>query len=203
MTGFSAGRHLAAMLLTVGLFHAGPAAAGEVSDQATLAEDLIDRGYDSAALAAFDRAAAAFWNASPMQLRTILFFDEADGFAQYTPRDGSVFAVGETMKVYLEPFGFTYAADGDGVKGGIALDLKIQTPGGLILATAEDFGALSWQARVPVHEVHGTIELAVPELKPGSYQMILTLRDEGSDKTAETTLAFSIDGPMEGASPGE
>ena len=203
MTGFSAGRHLAAMLLTLGLFNSVSAAAGEVSDQASLAESLLDRGYGAAALAAFDRSGAAFWEASPLQVRTILFFDEADGFAQYTPRADSVFEVGETMKVYLEPFGFAFSGDGDGVKGGIALDLQIQTPGGLILATAEDFGALAWQARVPVREVHGTIELAVPDLKPGSYQMILTLRDQGSDKTAQSTLSFSIDGAEEDATATE
>jgi hypothetical protein len=166
--------------------------AGEIADQATLAEDLLGRGYDAAALSAFDKAAAAFWQASPLQLRKVLFADKVDGYANYTPRENAVFHPNETLRIYFEPFGFSFMPDGDGFRSALAADLQIRTPGGLILATSEDFGRLEWHGRSKMHEVHATIGLPLPQLKPGEYQLLLTLRDEGSAKKTTVTLPFSV-----------
>ena len=46
-----------------------------------------------------------------------------------------------------------------------------------------------------MREVHATVKLPLPKLKPGDYQLLMTLRDQGSPKTATTTLAFSIKAP--------
>ena len=45
-----------------------------------------------------------------------------------------------------------------------------------------------------MHEVHATIALPLPSLKPGDYELLLTLRDQGSDKTATVTLPFAVAG---------
>ena len=82
--------------------------------------------------------------------------------------------------------------DGDGFRSAIATDVEIRTPGGLILASAPDFGQLRWSGRTKMHEVHATIALPLPELKPGEYRLLITLRDQGSAKTATVTLPFTV-----------
>lgn len=193
---FRAARRIAAGLFGAVLGALSPVAghAGEVTDQATLAETLLDRGYDAAAAAAFSRAAAAFWMASPLQTPTILFVDDVEGYANYQPREKAEFGPRDTLRIYFEPTGFAFTPDADGFSSALAADLEIRTPGGLILATSEDFGRLEWQGRSRMHEVHATIELPLPELKPGEYLLLLTLRDEGSSKQTTATLPFAVSG---------
>jgi hypothetical protein len=174
------------------IFLVSPAAAGQIADQATLAETLLGRGYADAALAAFDRAEAEFWDASPLQLRIILFADKVEGYANYTPRPDATFRQNDTLKIYFEPVGFAFTPDGDGFRSALAADLEIRTPGGLILAASKDFGRLEWRGRSKLHEVQATIDLPLPQLKPGDYQLLLTLRDEGSSKQTTATLPFSV-----------
>ncbi|MEQ9689863.1 MAG: hypothetical protein RLO48_09055 [Bauldia litoralis] len=190
----SAFRPAAAMLCCAALSFGLPAAAqaGDIAEKATLAETLLDRGYGGAALKAFDTSAAAFWTASPLQLRTVLFADAVDGFADYTPRGNSEFQPSDALRLYFEPVGFAYTDESDGFGAALAADLQIRTPGGLILATAEDFGRLEWQGRSKMREVHATIEFPLPDFKPGSYQLLLTLRDQNSPKTTTVTLPFSV-----------
>ena len=61
--------------------------------------------------------------------------------------------------------------------------------------------AVDWPAGLQqrVGEVHATLAFALPKLKPGDYELVLTLRDQGSWKTGEITLAFAIAGepPLE------
>ncbi len=190
----SAFRPAAALLCCAALYFGVPVVvkAGEVADQAGRAETLLDRGYGAAALSAFDKAAAAFWQASPLQLRTVVFADDVKGYANYTPRENSEFKSNDTLRVYFEPVGFAFTPDGDGFSAALVADLQIRTPGGLILATSEDFGRLAWHGRSKMHEVHATIEFPLPAFKPGEYQLLLTLRDQGSPKEVTVTLPFSV-----------
>lgn len=191
----SAGGCAASILLAVALSAgAATAGAGEIADKAALAETLVERGYPEAALAALDKSVAAFWAASPLQLRTIAFVDGVEGYGRYTPRGGTAFRNGDSLRLYFEPVGQTFAPDGDGVRAAIAVDIEIRTPGGLILGTAKDFATVEWAGRTPMHEVQATVETRLPFLKPGDYLLLLTLRDKNSDKSADVTLPFSVDG---------
>jgi hypothetical protein len=189
-----AGRRLAAALFgaVACIASHGATTAGEVTDQSTLAETLLERGYGEAAAAAFGRAAAAFWQASPLQTPTILFVDDVEGYANYTPRDGSAFRAGDTLRIYFEPTGYTFTPVSEGFRSALTADIEIRTPGGLILASAEDFVRLEWQGRSKMYEVHATIALPLPDLKPGAYEMDLTLHDVGSSKETTVTLPFSV-----------
>jgi hypothetical protein len=173
---------------------AAPAAAfaGEISDRAAEAERLLADGKPAEAQAAFDKAAAAFWIASPLQLRVATFADEVKGFGNYTPHAGTAFKPGDTLLIYLEPIGYAFTPEGDGFKVAIADDMEIRTPGGLILAKSANFGRLEWQARSKTREVHATLKLPLPKLKPGDYQLLVTLRDQGSPKSTTVTLPFSV-----------
>lgn len=195
MTIMSAGRRagFAALAMAAALAVAPTAArADDSADWAAVAEGLLAGGDAGEALAAFDKSAAAFWAASPLQLRVAVFADKVDGYGRYTPRADPTFKPGDTLTVYLEPFGFGFLPTGDGFRAAIATDVEIRTPGGLILASATDFGRLEWRGRTMMHEVHATVALPLPELKPGDYQLLMTLRDEGSAKTATATLPFTV-----------
>jgi hypothetical protein len=180
---------LAALLLVV-----VPSAgiAGEISDQAAEAEQLLSQGRPAEAQAAFDKAAAAFWVASPLQLRVATFADQVTGFGNYTPHAGTSFRPDDTLLIYLEPIGYAFTPEGDVFKVRIAVDMEIHTPGGLVLARSPDFGRLEWSARSKTREIHATLKLPLPKLKPGDYLLMVTLRDQGSPKTAQVTLPFSL-----------
>ncbi len=194
MITHAAGRLAASILLAaaMGATASATVTAGEIADKATLSETLLDRGYDEAALAAFDKAAAAFQAASPLQFRTLALAEAVAGYGSYTPRADAVFKDGDTLRIYLEPVGLTFRPDGDGVRAGVDVDVQIRTPGGLILASAEGFSALQWKAGKPLHDVQATLETGLPSLKPGDYLLLLTFRDQGSEKVKEVTLPFSV-----------
>lgn len=188
----AAGRNAASILVAVFALGVGPAFAGEIADKAALAETLVERGYAEAALGAFDKATDAFWAASPLQLRVVTFADSVAGYGDYAPRPDAIFRNGDTLRLYFEPIGYGFAPDGEGVKAGLTVDVEIRTPGGLILGSAKDFARLEWAGQRPMHEVHATVETRLPFLKPGEYLLLLTLRDQGSAKTKDVTLPFSV-----------
>ena len=117
------------------------------------------------------------------------------GFGQYAPRGDKMFKPGERATIYLEPFGYGFAETGDGFEVALASDIEIRTPGGLILAKAADFGSLEWSGREKSREVHATIGIDLPQLKPGDYEIVLTLRDKTGPKTTTATLPFSVAAP--------
>lgn len=179
--------------LTLALVFTPPAAiAGEISDRAAEAEQLLGQGKPAELQAAFDKAAAAFWIASPLQLRVATFADDVKGFGNYTPHAGTTFRPDDTLLIYFEPIGYAFTPEGDTFKVRIAVDMVIQTPGGLILARSPDFGRLEWSARSKTREIHATLRLPLPKLKPGDYRLMITLRDQGSPKTVTVTLPFSL-----------
>ena len=188
----SAGRYSAHFLVAAALLGPVPALAGEIADKAGLAETLLDRGYAEAALAAFDKSRDAFWEASPLQLRVIAFADSVAGYGSYVPRPDGPFRNGDTLRLYFEPVGYGIAETGDTVTAGIGVDVEIRTPGGLILAEAEDFARLAWSGGRPMHEVQATVETKLPFLKPGEYLLLVTLRDLNSSKTKDVTLPFTM-----------
>jgi hypothetical protein len=194
--GIPAGRHAASLLfaaVTAALGATPSAVAGEIADKAALAETLVGRGYGEAALAAFDKSTAAFWDASPLQLRVIALADSVAGYGNYVTRPDSVFRSGDILRLYFEPVGYSFMPAGNGVHAAISVDVEIRSPGGLIFGSAEDFVRLEWKGRTAMHEVHASVAMPLPgNLKPGEYLLLLTLRDQGSAKTQDVTLPFSI-----------
>jgi hypothetical protein len=168
------------------------AVAGPIADRASEAEQLLNSAKPAEALAAFDEAEAAFWTASPLQMRTALFADSATGLGNYTPRAEASFKPGDKMLVYLEPVGYAFAADGDLFKVSLAVDVEIRSPGGIVFGKAGNFAQLLWSSRAKMHEIHATVATGVPTLKPGEYLLVLTIRDQASPKTASVTLPFRV-----------
>jgi hypothetical protein len=171
---------------------ASAAFAGPIVDSATDAETRAAAGDGAGAVAAFDAAADAFFDAAPLTFRVATFADNVAGFGKYASHAGA-FHAGDTATVYLEPVGYGFTRDGDDFRVGYGTALEIRTPGGLILGKTDDFGTLSWSGRAKSHEVQAVVSITLPTvLKPGDYELLLTLKDAASAKSATATLPFTI-----------
>jgi hypothetical protein len=185
---------LAGLTLAGGLLlaTANGASAGPVVDAAAQAESLLGTGKSAGALTAFDQVTDAAWAALPFQFRNILLVDQVSGYGRYQPHQGSTYKAGDTPVIYFEPVGYGFG-DVDGLSRiGIRTGLEIRTPGGLVLAKTDDFGELEWKGLAKSHEFYGSLSVALPDLRPGNYELILTLTDETFGKTTATTLLFDI-----------
>jgi hypothetical protein len=192
LTGGTAAK-AAALALGILVSGMGIAAAGPIADKAAESESLLAAGKAPEALAAFDQATDAFWEASPLQLRTVLFADAVSGYGHYTPHSGTAFKAGDTADIYFEPVGYGFETAGDGTRIAFSTGLEIKTPGGLILAKTDNLADLTWTGATKTHEFYGSLSIALPSnLKPGSYQLILTVTDTVSKKTTTTTLPLDI-----------
>lgn len=167
------------------------ALAGPIGDKATEAENMIAAGDAAGSLAAFDAATDAYWAASPLQFRVALFADSIIAFGKYAPRTDSTFHAGDTVQIYLEPVGYSFATDGDGSRVSFSAGIEIRK-GDVILGKTEDLGTFGWQGRTKSREVHAAVSVGLPSLGPGDYQLLLTINDMASGKSATTTLPFSV-----------
>lgn len=172
---------------------AWPAGAGEVATAASRAEQLAASGDAQGAVAALDEATDALWRELPLTLRKALFAETGSikAFGKYTPR-ASAFRPGETATIYLEPVGYGFAGSDEAVAINLETGLEIRSPGGIVYARAPAFGELTWQGRARSREIHANVSVALPDLSPGDYEMVVTVTDRTTGKAAETTLPFAI-----------
>ena len=195
MKAFIRGNRAKAAALALGMLTAGGgvAAAGPIADHAAESEALLGAGKPADALAAFDQATDAFWQAEPLAFRDILLVDAVTGYGRYMRHQGATYKAGDTAVIYFEPVGYGFGASGDYVRIAFSTGLEIKTPGGLILAKTNDFADLAWTGATKTHEFYGSLSVALPgTLKPGNYQLILTIADAVSKKTTTTTLLIDI-----------
>ena len=170
------------------------ARAGEIADRAVEAEALLQQGKAADALAAFDKAADAFWGAMPFQIRTALFANSVAGFGRFEPRPDASYRSGDTATIYLEPVAYGFAGGSDQVTVSFTVGIEVRTPGGLTLAKADDIGRVEWQGRSRSREVHTAVNVTLPALKAGSYRLLVTLTDAATGKTATAELPFKVAG---------
>jgi hypothetical protein len=175
----------------IALATASGALAGPIGDKATEAENLIAAGDAAGSLAAFDAATEAYWAASPLQFRAALFADNVTAFGKYEARANNTFRAGDTLQIYLEPVGYGFATDGDGFRVSFSAGIEIRK-GDVILGKTDDLGTFGWQGRTKSREVHAAVSVGLPSLSPGDYQLLLTLNDPTSGKSATTTLPFTV-----------
>lgn len=185
--GVSRGAAAAALAIVVG----GGAFAGEIADKAAEAEARLQSGATAGAVAAFDAATEAFWAATPLSFRAALFADDIRGFARYTARADSAFKSGDTATIYIEPVGYGFTETDDGYEVSFTTGLEIRQ-GDIVLGKVDNFGAFTWQGRSKSFAVSVPVSVALPALKPGDYQLLVTLTDTVSSKTRTATLPFSI-----------
>lgn len=183
----SAGRPLtsitAMMAMASVIVMTQPAKAGEVADKAAAAETLLSGGQAREAFAALDAAVDAFWAAAPLTLENVYFLDGA------VKRADGPFRPGEAARVYLEPVGYGLTEGGGSFSVDLKTGIEIRTPGGLILAKSEDFGSLGWKGTVKNRSFNARLGIDLPDLKPGDYELLLTVTDPTTEKSATASLS--------------
>lgn len=167
--------------------------AGEIADAGRQAEVQAGRGQFLQALDALQAAQDAIWQASPLLLRKYFFVAAKPGsFGVYDLRENSVFHKNEQLLIYAEPIGFGYGRDGEMYTIDIAMDFDVRSKDGTLIARQMDFGSLQFRSNVQNREFFANITYNFSGLKPGDYEVITTLRDKPSGKTAEFTLPFTM-----------
>ncbi len=174
------------------IFLATPTLADEVSDKATVAENLLQSGEPNAAFEALDSAVDAFWTIAPLTIRQAHFVTQGAGGDRLARPSDEPFMSGETVAIHVEPLGYGFRRDGDDFQMIITTGIEIRTFGHLILAKSLDFGRFEWSGQVKNRAFAGQISIDLPDLKPGDYEILLTLNDQASQKTASVTLPLTI-----------
>ncbi len=167
------------------------AAAGEVANKAAEAEALLQSGEAGAAFEALSAAVDSFWASAPLTIKQAYFVTDENG-ARFSPRPDGPFRSGETARVHLEPLGYGFNEDSGVFRIALTTGIEIRTPGGLILAKTEDFGRLEWVGRAKSRTFNGRVGIDLPDLKAGDYELLVTVSDEATEKTASVTLPFSV-----------
>jgi hypothetical protein len=167
------------------------ARAGEVADKAAEAETLLQSGQTNAAFEALDAAVDGFWSEAPLIIHSAAFASE--GGNKVTPGDtAQPLRAGERVTILVEPLGYRIA-EGDGsFQIALKTGIEIRSPGGLTLAKTNDFGHLEWSGPVKNRSFTGRVGVELPKLKPGNYEVRLTLTDENSNNSATATLPFEV-----------
>lgn len=182
-----------ALVAVLAVLSAHEVQGGEIADGARRAERLIAESRTAEALTELDGAVDAFWREMPLHFRTAVFAETGsiEAFGKYRPREGA-FRRGETVTIYVEPVGYGFFVTGATMTIDLAAGLEIRSPGGIVFAQAAEFGRLEWTGRSRSREVHGDISVTLPELKPGDYEIVMTLTDEATGKAAQAALPFAI-----------
>ena len=173
-----------------------PASAGKIADEAVRAEELAAAGNPVQALAAIESAFNELWDQAPLGFSEALFVAaKPQGFGIYDMRPNAVFAPGEDMLVYAEPFGYGYGRDGETFEIAFDADFELRTAKGQILHAQSDFARLDMRSRRRNKEFQIFITYNFKGLKAGDYVLATTLRDRNSDKTGSFELPFTVAAP--------
>jgi hypothetical protein len=184
-------RSLFAALIATAIFsHA--AIAGAASDAAERAEALMEQGQTMAAYSAFNTAIHSFWEASPLAFRKSVLVERAEGFGDYDMRANSDFRSGDTFTVYAEPVGFGIGRSSGQYEIGFNADFRIENTKGQVLAGSEDLFSVTHRSRSQNRDFNMTLSLVIPNLKPGAYVGVFTVKDQVSHKTGQFRVPFNI-----------
>ena len=114
------------------------AAAGQVVDAATRAEELAAEGKTVEALQAMDKALDMIWRERPLAFCKVVVVNSSSGEGVYDERTGLTFKPHETMMIYVEPVGFGYCAPGASSTIGFSADFTVENTTGQVLGEAKD-----------------------------------------------------------------
>ncbi len=186
------------VVLFAGMLHAlaVTSQAGEIADLAVKAEQLMEQGKPVAAYEMLDAAVDKLWQRMPFMLRKAIFVvGEPEGFGVYNPRENATFKPGEPIVVYLEFAGFGHKPLSGAYEVLITGDAAIADASGeKILANMKDFLKSRMVSRRRNREFMAHLTITLSGAPAGRYQLLLTLKDEVSGKTAKVNMPFEIRG---------
>lgn len=169
--------------------------AGDIADNASAAEKLLQSNDAPGAFKKFYDAQEAFWKAMPLAVMNVRHVTSASGFGIYNERADHIYKPGEEIVLYMEPVGYGYGSDGLG-NSQIALyvDLTVLSAAGEKLGTFEKLGRIQLASRSHNREMFFKLNVSLDGVPPGKYRADFLMHDENSQKTAPFTTDFEIAG---------
>jgi hypothetical protein len=170
-------KSLLALLVAVPLAVAVPATAASLATYDAVRDGLL-----------------AVWAELPLGVRDVtLTTGPAEGYGAYAPAPQQAYAPGQTIHVYAEPVGYGWVDNGDGtwsVK--LSMDLALRNAKGETIASQSDFLTLDRPSRNKVLETFVDLEVTLRDFAAGDYQMVFTLHDGASGKSAEFSVPVTL-----------
>ncbi len=137
---------------------------------------------------------AKIWTEMPLAFSAALFVESpATGYGQYVPRANAVFSPSDVISVYLEPVGYAFKAKDTQKSINFTADFQVQNTQGQVLIEGKNFTSIEHVVRTPLYEYQASFSFEFDGLRPGSYILALTLKDENSDKNGELKLPFDVE----------
>jgi hypothetical protein len=162
----------------IGLCVVGPAL-GETSVSA----------YEAARQALF-----AVWAELPLSVRNVtLTRAPATGFGNYTAHDGSSYAPGETIHLYVEVLGYGWRDNGDGTQSVLLdADLNLLDKAGTTIASKPKFLTTDIRSHDRRLETYLTLDASLKGFAPGDYTLQYVLHDVAARKDATFTVPVTL-----------
>ena len=148
-------------------------------------------------------AAFAAAPADNLNIARLLFVNDVAGLSQFTPKQGTRFAIGDICRIYLEATGFamnpTNPDTEDEFELDLAVDLTIIMPQGeRTVASAPDFHTLQTTFRSRQSTTFLALNFMFDEnWAPGEYIIELTLRDNLSGQSVTQEMIYQLEEPTE------
>jgi hypothetical protein len=162
----------------------------------TSAEATLDRAAaaDLARLSALQEAVSNVWQLMPLTQRRAIFVTTVpDSYGSYDERPSKIFHLGEQIITYVEPIGYTWAANKDGTFSyGVTIDFLLKRSDGKILGRQEKFLDASRTSHVRNQELMLVASPSLSDTDPGDYVIEYKLHDQQSNKTSQFTLSFTL-----------
>lgn len=169
------------------------ATAGKISDLASQAEDLIEKGDGAGAYDKMRQSLAAASDSIPFDIRKAFFVSEKPViFGSYKRVASNEFPKGSSLITYAEPIGLAWVADGDGVRSAFTVDFELRNPAGEVLAEQKAFGNFKVESKEPLFEIYTPLTLDVSAVPAGEYVLEYTFNDLNSKKTSSVEQQFKL-----------
>jgi Tfp pilus assembly protein PilF len=147
-------------------------------------------------LEAQEKATAAVWERLPFSTRHAMFVTrKANAYGDYDARPSNVFAPGEKLLSYMEPVGYAYAAEGNGLRFGVSIDFEILSKDGKVLTGQKDILKQEFASHDRNREFFFNGTMSMDGAPPGDYVLAYILHDLGSARTTRVEQPFKIEAP--------
>ena len=138
-----------------------------------------------------------------LSMTKLLFVDDVTGLSQYTPKQGTRFAIGDICTIYIETTGFylqpTKSDSEDEFVLNLAVDIEIKMPQRRrTIVSEKDFNTLQTTVRSKLPATFLAFRFIFDEeWDPGDYVIELTLRDNLSGQSVTQEMIYKLEQPTE------
>lgn len=148
-------------------------------------------------MTAFDAARTAMlavWAELPLTVRNVtLTTENATGYGDYTPYEGTSVKIGQTIHVYLEVLGYGWKDNGDGTLSELLdADLNLIDASGATVASQAKFLTADIRSRHQLLETYLTLEATLTDFDPGEYTLRYVLHDVAGGKETSFDVPITL-----------